>query len=80
MKLLRFEYQGAHSAGVLTERGVVPVSEINARLGSRMPDEVLAIIQSGDQSGDLEPLRHAGSIPAIPLRPGHPDAPLRCSA
>ncbi len=63
MKLLRFEYDGLPHAGVLTSRGVVPIPELNARFGSRAPDDLLGIIQSGD----LEPLRSAEAAPALPL-------------
>jgi 2-keto-4-pentenoate hydratase/2-oxohepta-3-ene-1,7-dioic acid hydratase in catechol pathway len=63
MKLLRFEYDGLRHAGVLTSKGVVPIPELNARFGSRAPDDLLGIIQSGD----LEPLREAEAVAAIPL-------------
>jgi len=63
MKLLRFEYQGGRHTGVLTSKGVVPVPELNARSGAGTPNDLLGIIQAGD----LEPLRDAESVPAIPL-------------
>ncbi len=63
MKLLRFEYDGLVHAGVLTPKGVVAMPELNARFGSRAPDDLLGIIQSGD----LEPLREAAAVDAIPL-------------
>lgn len=63
MKLLRFEYDGLPHAGVLTAKGVVPIAELNARFGSRAPDDLLGIIQSGD----LELLRDAEAVTAIPL-------------
>lgn len=47
MKLIRFEYQGQIHAGVVTAAGIVPVSEINAKRGTRAPDDVLAIIRQG---------------------------------
>lgn len=46
MKLLKFEHHGQRHAGVLTASGVVPVPEINARFGLRIPNCVLAIIQN----------------------------------
>lgn len=63
MKLLRFELDGARHAGVLTDAGVVPVVEINARRGTGVPNDLLAIIQSGD----LEPLRDIANIAAVPV-------------
>jgi 2-keto-4-pentenoate hydratase/2-oxohepta-3-ene-1,7-dioic acid hydratase in catechol pathway len=47
MKLLTFEYQGKKHAGVLNGDGVAPVAEINAKHGTRVPDDLLAIIQAG---------------------------------
>jgi 2-keto-4-pentenoate hydratase/2-oxohepta-3-ene-1,7-dioic acid hydratase in catechol pathway len=63
MKLIRFEYHGEKHAGVFTEGGIVPVPEINARRGSNVPDDVLAIIQSGD----VEALRDVEGIEVIPV-------------
>jgi 2-keto-4-pentenoate hydratase/2-oxohepta-3-ene-1,7-dioic acid hydratase in catechol pathway len=45
----------------VTEQGIVPVNAINAYRGSRIPDSVLGMIQSGDLS-DLE---GAGAYPAL---------------
>ncbi len=47
MKFIRFRYDGAIHAGLVTGGGVVPVEEINAKLGTRVPDDLLSIIQSG---------------------------------
>jgi 2-keto-4-pentenoate hydratase/2-oxohepta-3-ene-1,7-dioic acid hydratase in catechol pathway len=63
MKLIRFEYHGKVHAGVVTGAAVAAIPEINARRGAHIPDDVLAIIQSGD----LEPLRILGGVPTIPL-------------
>ncbi len=69
MRLLRFELDGDRHAGVLLPGGgIAPVPEINARFGTKVPNDLLGIIQSGD----LEPLRHAdevGSLPLIGVRP-----------
>lgn len=46
MKLIRFRYGTGIHAGLLTDRGIVPVPEINARRGTNAPDDVLAIIRS----------------------------------
>ena len=47
MKILRFRHDGAIHAGVLNAAGVVPVDEINARSGSSLPNDVLALIRAG---------------------------------
>jgi 2-keto-4-pentenoate hydratase/2-oxohepta-3-ene-1,7-dioic acid hydratase in catechol pathway len=47
MKLLTFEYDGRMHAGVLAGAGVAPVDEINARHGTRVPDDLLEIIRQG---------------------------------
>ena len=47
MKLLRFRFDGGIHVGVLTDAGVAPVSEINARHGTAVPNDLLAIVESG---------------------------------
>ncbi len=47
MKLLTFVYHGQTHAGVLTPEGVAPVPEINAKHGTRVPDDLLEIIRGG---------------------------------
>jgi 2-keto-4-pentenoate hydratase/2-oxohepta-3-ene-1,7-dioic acid hydratase in catechol pathway len=61
VKLLTFIYQGRTHAGVLTPTGVAPVPEINAKHGTRVPDDLLEIIRGG--AGQLEP----GGVPSLPL-------------
>jgi 2-keto-4-pentenoate hydratase/2-oxohepta-3-ene-1,7-dioic acid hydratase in catechol pathway len=48
MKFVRFEYanRGPH-VGVLTDGGIAPIEAINARHGLHIPDDLLAIIQTG---------------------------------
>ena len=48
MKLLRFRHNNEIHAGILTSAGVAPIPEINARLGTKIPNDVLGIIQSGE--------------------------------
>ena len=62
MKILRFRHDGAVHAGVLTPAGVIPVDEINARSGGRLPNDVLALIRAGVRSIDLP-----GSAAAVPI-------------
>ena len=52
MKLIRFSHDGAVHAGVVTDRGIAPVTEINARTGGHAPDDLLEIIRQ-DASGHL---------------------------
>jgi 2-keto-4-pentenoate hydratase/2-oxohepta-3-ene-1,7-dioic acid hydratase in catechol pathway len=63
MKLLRFLHDGEPHAGVLAGGGVAPVSEVNARRGTRVPDNLLGIIQSDS----LEPLRDLRGVPVLPM-------------
>ena len=61
MKLLTFLHQGQTHAGVLTREGVAPVPEINAKHGTRIPDDLLEIIRSGTHQ-----IETAG-VPTLPL-------------
>jgi 2-keto-4-pentenoate hydratase/2-oxohepta-3-ene-1,7-dioic acid hydratase in catechol pathway len=45
MKLLRFAHGSSIHAGVLTGSGVVPVEEMNAKNGTRVPNDLLSIIR-----------------------------------
>jgi 2-keto-4-pentenoate hydratase/2-oxohepta-3-ene-1,7-dioic acid hydratase in catechol pathway len=49
MKLLRFKHHGQRHTGILTAKGVLPVEEINASNGLRIPNDLLSIIQTGAQ-------------------------------
>src|SRR5436305_969255 len=61
MQLLTFEYEGKKHAGVLAGEGVTPISEINARHGTEVPDDLLGIIRTG-----IAGIYPAG-VPTIPL-------------
>ena len=50
LKLLSFLYQNRMHAGVLTVHGVAPIEEINARHGTRVPNDLLEIIRTGTAS------------------------------
>ncbi len=65
MKLLTFAYQGRKHAGVLTDRGVAPIEEINARHGTAIPDDLLAIIRGGFEI----PVNSAAVLPLAEVRP-----------
>jgi 2-keto-4-pentenoate hydratase/2-oxohepta-3-ene-1,7-dioic acid hydratase in catechol pathway len=69
MKLLTFEYQGKRHAGVLAGAGVAPISEINAKHGTRAPDDLLEIVRSG-----LDGIDTAG-VATLPLTEVTPRLP-----
>jgi 2-keto-4-pentenoate hydratase/2-oxohepta-3-ene-1,7-dioic acid hydratase in catechol pathway len=50
VKLLSFLYRDQTHAGVLTATGVAPISEMNAKHGTRVPDDLLEIIRAGAQN------------------------------
>jgi 2-keto-4-pentenoate hydratase/2-oxohepta-3-ene-1,7-dioic acid hydratase in catechol pathway len=50
VKLLTFLHHNQTHAGVLTSTGVAPISEINAKRGTHVPDDLLEIIRSGAQT------------------------------
>ncbi len=70
MRLLSFLYRGETHAGVLVNGGIAPVPEINARHGTRVPDDLLAIIQTRPE---IEPRR----VPLLPLDQVQPQLPFR---
>lgn len=61
MKLLTFLYEGQTHAGVLTPQGVAPVQEINAKHGTRVPNDLLEIIRTGNQGLDTN------DVPTLPI-------------
>src|SRR5258706_98549 len=63
MKLIRFRHGNEIHAGVLMARGVVAITEINARLGTNIPNDLLAIIQQNAVSQ----LTGIDELAAIPL-------------
>lgn len=71
MKLLRFRHANCAHVGVLSERGVVSVPEINAKRGTQVRNNLLAIIDHNT----LEPLRDLRGLAAIPLTEVQPLLP-----
>jgi 2-keto-4-pentenoate hydratase/2-oxohepta-3-ene-1,7-dioic acid hydratase in catechol pathway len=68
MKLIRFQYDGVVHAGIVTAGGITPVEEINAKLGTRAPNDILAIVQTGvDELRDFP--HHVETIPFDGVRP-----------
>lgn len=69
MKLLSFLYQNRMHAGVLTSQGVVPIERINARHGTRVPNDLLDIIRggiAGIETADVSPLPVTEITPRLP--------------
>ena len=62
MKLLRFKHHGLKRAGVLTPNGVAPFEEINAKKGTRLSNDLLALIQAGS----LDALKDLDGVPCLP--------------
>jgi 2-keto-4-pentenoate hydratase/2-oxohepta-3-ene-1,7-dioic acid hydratase in catechol pathway len=69
MKLLTFLYQGKKHAGVLAGAGVAPVEEINARYGTRIPNDLLQIIRAGVESLDTTGVDTLPLAEVTPLLP-----------
>jgi 2-keto-4-pentenoate hydratase/2-oxohepta-3-ene-1,7-dioic acid hydratase in catechol pathway len=70
LKLLRFRLGSEIHSGVLTDQGIAPVTEINAKHGTTVPNDLLAIIQSHTVA-QLNP-QGATTIPyteVVPLLP-----------
>lgn len=68
MRLLRFAHHGAAHAGVLTGAGIVPVEEINAQRGTRVPNDLLEIIRTG-AAAELEGAEGLDAIPPAEVAP-----------
>jgi 2-keto-4-pentenoate hydratase/2-oxohepta-3-ene-1,7-dioic acid hydratase in catechol pathway len=68
MKLIRFQHDGKTHAGIVAASGISPVEEINAKSGTSVPNDVLAIIRNG-----VDELRSArldsGALPFDSITP-----------
>src|SRR5260370_18473964 len=71
MKLLRFMHGNDTHVGVLSEGGVVPVQEVNAKRGTQVRNNLLAIIEQDA----TEPLRDVADLASIPLSEVRPLVP-----
>src|SRR5437868_7481985 len=69
MKLMTFLYQGKTHAGVVAGSGVAPVEEINAKHGTRVPNDLLEIIRTG-----VDGLSTAG-VATVPINEVTPRLP-----
>lgn len=68
MKLIRFAHAGATHAGVVTNAGIVPVPEINAKRGTKAPDDLLEIIRQ-DARALLADTTGCAAIPFTQVTP-----------
>jgi 2-keto-4-pentenoate hydratase/2-oxohepta-3-ene-1,7-dioic acid hydratase in catechol pathway len=72
MKLLRFTYKHALHAGIVRDGRVIPMQEINARRGLKIPDSLLEIIEQNS----VAQLRDLGDgLQSIPLNEVKPMLP-----
>jgi len=72
MKLLRFTHKHALHVGVLEDNRVIPIQEINARRGLKVPDDLLRIIEQNS----IVQLREIGNgFESIPLQDVKPMLP-----
>jgi 2-keto-4-pentenoate hydratase/2-oxohepta-3-ene-1,7-dioic acid hydratase in catechol pathway len=78
MKLCTFTHQNTTQAGVLRGDKIIPVSEVNARAGTKLPQELLALIQQ-EGIGELRAASEgiAANLPlaAVKLRLPYPVPP-----
>jgi 2-keto-4-pentenoate hydratase/2-oxohepta-3-ene-1,7-dioic acid hydratase in catechol pathway len=63
MRLIRFQHGTQIHSGVLTAKGIAPICEINARRGTRAPDDLLAIIRENATAEVLD----VEDVPTIPV-------------
>ncbi|MSV27745.1 MAG: FAA hydrolase family protein [Bryobacterales bacterium] len=68
MKFLTFLHSGQLHAGVLTATGVAPIDEINAKHGTRVPNDLLEIIRTG---AEVHP-EGATTLPLAEVQPRLP--------
>jgi 2-keto-4-pentenoate hydratase/2-oxohepta-3-ene-1,7-dioic acid hydratase in catechol pathway len=47
MKLCTFEHKTQKSAGIVRDGKILPVAEVNARQGTKFPEQLLALIETG---------------------------------
>lgn len=71
MKLLTFLHNHRRHAGVLTPDGVAPVEEINAKYGTKVPNDLLEIIRGGTDGIETR------GVPVLPLTAVMPTLPYR---
>jgi len=63
MRLLRFSHRNEILTGTVTQDGIAPIPEINAKHGLSVPNDLLRIIEQGS----VNQLRDIGPVATIPL-------------
>jgi len=71
MKLIRFDSQDQTHTGIVTSRGIAAVDAVNQKFGLSIPDDLLAVIQSGAQE-QIPPLDGVETIPFDRVKPRLP--------
>src|SRR5882762_3864287 len=71
MKFLRFLHDNQIHTGILAGAMVIPAAEINAKRGTRIPDDLLVIIQQ-DLAHEFEGAAELAGIPLQEVRPQLP--------
>jgi 2-keto-4-pentenoate hydratase/2-oxohepta-3-ene-1,7-dioic acid hydratase in catechol pathway len=65
MKLLRFRSESGLHCGVLTDRGVLPITEINRAHRAEIPNDLLAIIEQEAATQLAELLRYSDKLETL---------------
>ena len=65
MKLCTFELDRRRQAGIVRDRKILPVSEVNARAGTKIPEDLLDLIRAG--AGEELKAASAGIEAGVPL-------------
>src|SRR5262249_49429249 len=69
MKLLTFVHHGGRHAGGLTSAGIAPIEEINAKRGTRVPNDLLEIIRTGVDGIDANGVKTLSLAEVAPRLP-----------
>jgi 2-keto-4-pentenoate hydratase/2-oxohepta-3-ene-1,7-dioic acid hydratase in catechol pathway len=71
MKFIRFDHAGARHVGIINGPRIAPIEAVNAKRGTRIPDDLLKIIETG-AAGELRDLDGVESIPIVEVTPRLP--------
>ena len=69
MRLATIKWNGAEIAGIVTERGILPIKAVNARKGTTWEETLFAMIETG-QLKDLTDWYNAGGKAELASIPG----------
>jgi 2-keto-4-pentenoate hydratase/2-oxohepta-3-ene-1,7-dioic acid hydratase in catechol pathway len=71
MKFIRFDHAGARHVGIINGPRIAPIEAVNAKRGTRIPDDLLKIIETG-AAGELRDLDGVETIPLEEVTPRLP--------